>query len=105
MVATASSPAAVFKVPEVGGTTGSGDATIAGFLASVSKGLGPEEALTMAVAVGACCVEAPDATSGIRPWSETQKRVRGAGSAGKPGSAEPGWKCPGRGLVRAERTR
>ena len=30
----------------------------------------------MAVAVGACCVEEPDATSGIRPWDETVERVR-----------------------------
>ena len=83
---------AVFKVPEVGGTTGSGDATIAGFLASVSKGLGPEEALTMAVAVGACCVEAPDATSGIRPWSETEKRVKEGWPRTEAPAAEPGWK-------------
>ncbi len=65
----------VFSVPKVAGTTGSGDSTIAGFLAAVFKGLPPEQALTMAVAVGACCVEAPDATSGIRSWAETVKRV------------------------------
>lgn len=83
---------AVFRVPKVGGTTGSGDATIAGFLASVSKGLGPEEALTMAVAVGACCVEAPDATSGIRPWSETEKRVKEGWPRSDAQVPEPGWK-------------
>ena len=65
----------VFSVPKVAGTTGAGDSTIAGFLASVQKGLEPSEALTMAVAVGGCCVEAPDATSGIRTWTETARRV------------------------------
>jgi sugar/nucleoside kinase (ribokinase family) len=81
----------VFRVPSVGGTTGAGDATIAGFLASVSHALAPEEALTMAVAVGACCVEMPDATSGIRPWSETYARVRGGWKRRDPAVTEPGW--------------
>lgn len=57
------------------GTTGAGDCTIAGFLAGYVKGLPPEEVMTMAVAVGACCCEAPDATSGIRPWEEIRARI------------------------------
>lgn len=60
---------------DVVGTTGSGDSTIAGFLAGLLYGLPPEEVLTMAVAVGACCCEAPDATSGIRSWEQTRARV------------------------------
>ena len=63
-----------FKV-EVAGTTGSGDATIAGFLVALLRDLSIEEALTMAVAVGACNVEAADALSGIRSWEETSQRV------------------------------
>jgi len=63
-----------FRVKVVG-TNGSGDCTIAGFLAALLHGLGPENALTAAVAVGACNVEAPDATSGVRPWKETQRRL------------------------------
>jgi sugar/nucleoside kinase (ribokinase family) len=63
-----------FKV-EVAGTTGSGDATIAGFLAALLRNLSIEEALTMAVAVGASNVEAADALSGIRTWEETCQRV------------------------------
>ncbi len=43
---------------EVVGTTGSGDATIAGFLSALLRDASPEEAMTMAVAVGACNVEA-----------------------------------------------
>ncbi|MGC8782667.1 MAG: PfkB family carbohydrate kinase, partial [Anaerolineae bacterium] len=63
-----------FRV-EVAGTTGAGDATIAGFLAALLRGLGPAEAVTAAVAVGACNVEAADALSGLRPWDETMRRV------------------------------
>jgi sugar/nucleoside kinase (ribokinase family) len=60
---------------EVVGTTGAGDATIAGFLAGLLRGLAPAAALTAAVAVGACNVEAADALSGVRPWDETLRRV------------------------------
>lgn len=64
-----------FKVHVVG-TVGAGDSTIAGFITAVLKGQSPEEAVTSAVAVGACNVEAADATSGIRSWEETQARIK-----------------------------
>ncbi|HER25445.1 MAG TPA: carbohydrate kinase family protein [Candidatus Atribacteria bacterium] len=60
---------------EVKGTTGTGDATIAGFLAHLINGEGPEKCITFATAVGAYCVEAVDATGGIRPMPEIVKRV------------------------------
>ncbi len=60
---------------KVVGTTGSGDCTIAGFLAGFSKGLSPEEIITMAVAVGAFSVESTDATSGVPDWDTVRKRV------------------------------
>jgi sugar/nucleoside kinase (ribokinase family) len=63
-----------FKVA-VAGTTGSGDATIAGFLSGLLHDLPVEQALTMATAVGACNVEAADALSGICTWEETSRRV------------------------------
>lgn len=63
-----------FKVKVVG-TTGSGDSTIAGFLAGLLRGLEPAQAVTMAVAVGACNVEAADALSGLRSWEEISFRV------------------------------
>ena len=63
-----------FKV-NVAGTTGSGDSTIAGFLAGLLRGLEPIQAVTMAVAVGACNVEAADALSGLRSWEEISARV------------------------------
>jgi sugar/nucleoside kinase (ribokinase family) len=60
---------------DVVGTTGSGDCTIAGFLAGLLRGLPVEEVMTAAVAVGACCCEAADATSGVRSWDEVQRRI------------------------------
>jgi sugar/nucleoside kinase (ribokinase family) len=63
-----------YKV-QVAGTTGSGDATIAGFLSALLRGFNAEKTVTAAVAVGACNVEAPDALSGIRPWEATLSRI------------------------------
>jgi sugar/nucleoside kinase (ribokinase family) len=63
-----------YKV-NVAGTTGSGDATIAGFLSALLRSLSPQEAINSAVAVGACNVEAPDAISGIKSWEMTQMRI------------------------------
>ena len=60
---------------DVVGTTGSGDATIAGFLMGFLKGMTPEETLATACAVGACSVEAADALGGIRSWPETLERI------------------------------
>jgi len=83
--------APTFRV-DVVGATGAGDATIAGFLAALLRGLPPEDALTMATAVGACNVEAADSLSGIRSWEETRARVQ----AGWPKREEPlaafGWR-------------
>jgi sugar/nucleoside kinase (ribokinase family) len=60
---------------EVVGTTGAGDATIAGFLSALLRGLPPKEAITAAVGVGACNVEAADAFSGLCSWEETLSRI------------------------------
>ena len=57
------------------GTTGSGDATIAGFLMGFLKGMTPEATLAAACAVGACSVEAADAVGSIRSWPETLERI------------------------------
>ncbi len=81
----------IFSVPRVGGTTGAGDSTIAGFLASVFKALPPEEALTMGVAVGGCCVEELDAVSGIRTWEATRARVAAGWARPTVALTEPGW--------------
>jgi sugar/nucleoside kinase (ribokinase family) len=56
-------------------TTGSGDCAIAGFIASVATGSGPEQALTMAAAAGACSVEGSDSASAMRSMAEIQARI------------------------------
>ncbi len=66
---------------KVSGTTGSGDATIAGFLMGVLKGFSPIQACQAAVAVGACCCEKSDAVSGVRTWENTKARI------------DSGWEC------------
>lgn len=63
-----------FRV-EVSGTTGAGDATIAGLLAALTHALPVEEALSVASAVGACSVEGVDAVGGVRSWEETRERI------------------------------
>ncbi|MDR3577435.1 MAG: carbohydrate kinase family protein [Anaerolineaceae bacterium] len=77
---------------KVAGTTGSGDATIAGFLSALLRDLTPEQAVTAAAAVGACNVEAADALGGIRSWEETQARIA-AGWPRRPLNLDPaiGW--------------
>jgi sugar/nucleoside kinase (ribokinase family) len=80
-----------FRVKEVG-TTGAGDSTIAGFLSALLRDMAPDEALTAAVAVGACNVEAADALSGIRPWDETLRRVAGGWARHSLTLDAPGWR-------------
>jgi sugar/nucleoside kinase (ribokinase family) len=64
----------IFEVP-VRGTTGSGDATIAGFLAALLDRMTPPGALNLATATGSLCVEADDAVSGIRSRAEADARA------------------------------
>jgi sugar/nucleoside kinase (ribokinase family) len=64
-----------FRPDQVLGTTGAGDATIAGFLAALLRDVPPERALSIAAAVGACNVEAADAVSGVRSFEETVARI------------------------------
>jgi sugar/nucleoside kinase (ribokinase family) len=76
---------------EVVGTAGSGDATIAGFLSALLRDLSPEEAVTAAVAVGACNVEAADTLSGLRTWDATWQRVRSGWARHELVLGAPGW--------------
>ncbi len=87
-----------FKV-DVVGTTGAGDATIAGFLAALLRGLPVKDAARMAVAVGACNVEAADALGGLRSWEETEARVAAGWPQRELTLTEPGWhRDPAHGL-------
>ncbi len=78
------------------GTTGAGDCTIAGFLAAVLRSASPEAALESACAVGACSVEAADATGGIPPWADVEERLD---SGWRRVADEPpaGWRAASRG--------
>lgn len=60
---------------KVKGTTGAGDSTIAGFLMGFIHGWGLEQCMEAGCAVGAFCVEEPDAVSGIRAWPEVEARL------------------------------
>jgi len=76
---------------EVAGTVGSGDCTIAGFLAGLLHGQTPEQTLSSATGSGACNVERPDATSGIPDWQTLQTRIAGDWPK-KPATLPlPGW--------------
>jgi sugar/nucleoside kinase (ribokinase family) len=84
---------------DVVGTTGSGDATIAGFLSGLLRGLSPVETAMAAVAVGACNVEAADALSGLRPWEATLARVAGGWPRRPLDLSADGWKWDASGKV------
>ncbi|GAB4112740.1 MAG: carbohydrate kinase family protein [Candidatus Caldatribacteriota bacterium] len=79
-----------FKTSVVG-TTGAGDATIAGFLSQIIRGSSPEETMNIATATGAYCVEARDATSGIRSIKEVKKRIRRKWKKQSPSFSTRGW--------------
>jgi sugar/nucleoside kinase (ribokinase family) len=67
--------APAFKA-DVRGTTGAGDAAIAGFLSTLLQEKIPEDAIIMGNAAGACSVERADSVSGLRPWEAIVSRVK-----------------------------
>ncbi|GAB4244357.1 MAG: hypothetical protein Kow00109_20270 [Acidobacteriota bacterium] len=73
------------------GSTGAGDAAAAGLLAGILGDGGPGEALQLAAAAGAACVEAPAGTAGIPTVGELRERIR---RGWKQGPVEPprGWR-------------
>jgi sugar/nucleoside kinase (ribokinase family) len=60
---------------DVVGTTGAGDAAIAGFLGGLLNELSIEETMLMAMGVGGCNVEAIDSVSAVRSWQDTVHRI------------------------------
>ena len=94
-----------FRVNVVG-TTGSGDATIAGFLAAYLRGKAPEDCVTLACAVGACNVEAADALSGLRTWNQTLDRMDAGWARADLVIAREDWRrCPRTGALRGPHDR
>lgn len=88
----------IYREERFVGATGAGDTTIAGFLAALLRGCRIEEAGSMANAVGACNVEAPDALGGIRSWEETRARLAAGWERVSPGIDTPGWRMDRDGL-------
>jgi sugar/nucleoside kinase (ribokinase family) len=75
---------------DVVGTTGAGDATIAGFLFGLLMGMAPGETVTAACAVGGSSTEAADGTSSVPSWPEIERRLR-RGWRRKAATPGPGW--------------
>jgi len=80
-----------YRIVEAG-TTGAGDATIAGFLAALLKGLPVEEALRFAVGAGAFRVERAGAAGGMPSWQELSERIAAGWAQRAPGLHLPGWR-------------
>ena len=55
--------------------TGAGDTSIAAFLAAMLSGKTPAEAMRLAAAEGASCVESYDALSGLRSLEDLEKKI------------------------------
>ncbi|MGN0256627.1 MAG: carbohydrate kinase family protein [Chordicoccus sp.] len=66
-----------FRIDHVVSGTGAGDTSIAAFLASLLKGVGPEEALENAAATGALCCTGIDALSGLEPLEAVRMMIDG----------------------------
>jgi len=61
---------------DVVGTTGSGDASIAGFLVKFSQDADPKETMDFMCATGAFCTEAIDSTSGVKHMRTIEERIK-----------------------------
>ena len=61
--------------------TGAGDSWLAGFITARLRGFGVRDSGIFANAVGACCVQAIGASTGIRSFDETRRLARRSGCA------------------------
>ncbi|MCK5113435.1 MAG: carbohydrate kinase family protein [Phycisphaerae bacterium] len=64
-----------FRINVTPNTAGSGDCSIAGFLAGILRNFPLEAAVKSGVGAGACNVCAPDTLSGLKPWDEMQSNI------------------------------
>jgi sugar/nucleoside kinase (ribokinase family) len=69
-------PVPGFHVKEVVDATGAGDSFYAGFLAGWLRGLDTYHAAEFGNMVGACCVSAIGASTGVRSFAETQRLIK-----------------------------
>lgn len=81
-----------FSAPNLASATGSGDSSIAGFLAAFLRGLNVEDALKCANCVGWQNVQVFDAVSGIHTWEETLALLRQEMPMNELGITSPGWR-------------
>lgn len=88
-----------FHVEHVASTTGSGDATIAGFLAAYLRGESVESCLKYACAVGAQNVQVLDAVSGVKTWEETTRQLHSPWPKNPLPRKTPGWSFEKKGQV------
>jgi sugar/nucleoside kinase (ribokinase family) len=84
--------APAYRVASVITTTGAGDSAVAGFLASLLYGCTAERSLSVACAVGACCCEAADTTSGVLSWQATLQRMASGWARLPFDPASTGWR-------------
>lgn len=63
------------RVEEIASTTGSGDSSIAGFLAAILRGGSPDRCMKALTVVGAQNLSALDAVSGVKSWEETEREL------------------------------
>lgn len=66
-----------FHVPKVASATGSGDSSIAGFLAAYLRGMEIEDCIRTACSLGGQNVQTMDALSGIHTWDESRAMIDG----------------------------
>ena len=80
-----------FHVEKIASATGSGDSSIAGFLAAYLRGESIERCLQFANCVGSQNIRQLDALSGIKTWDETVAMVAANLEQNKLDPETPGW--------------
>ncbi|MDO8683126.1 MAG: carbohydrate kinase family protein [Armatimonadota bacterium] len=80
-----------FYVDKIASATGSGDSSIAGFLAAYLRGESMERCLQFANCVGSQNIRQLDALSGIKTWDETVAMVEANLPQNKLDPETPGW--------------
>lgn len=80
-----------YYVEQIASATGSGDSSIAGFLAACLRGESIERSLKYACALGAQNIRVLDAVSGIKDWEQTTSQVESNRTKNKLQLGTPGW--------------
>ena len=82
-----------YRVEHIETATGSGDSSIAGFLAALVRGHGVEDALHLANCAGCHNLSGPDAVSGLRDWDRVVADAASLPLRDVPVSGAPDWTC------------